>query len=41
MRRRYVSDEELTQVIKLKQNGASWLRIENETGIPRRTAKNG
>lgn len=40
MRRRYVSDEELTQVIKLKQNGASWLRIENETGIPRRTAKN-
>ena len=39
MRRRYVSDEELNQVIKLKQGGASWLRIQNETGIPRRTAQ--
>jgi hypothetical protein len=39
VRRRYVSDEELEQVIKLKRGGASWLRIEKETGVPRRTAK--
>lgn len=40
MRRRYVSETELQQIIKLKQNGASWLRIEKETGVPRRTAMN-
>ena len=39
MRRRYVSEQALNQVIKLKQGGASWLRIQNETGIPRRTAQ--
>jgi len=39
MRRRYVSDEELKLVVKLKQGGASWLKIEKETGVPRRTAK--
>lgn len=39
MRRRYLSDEELHQVIKLKQAGASWLKIEDKTGVPRRSAK--
>jgi hypothetical protein len=39
MRRRYVSDAELTEVIKLKQAGASWLKIQKKTGIPRRSAK--
>ena len=39
MRRREVSDTELNGVIKLKKSGASWLRIQRETGIPRRSAK--
>jgi hypothetical protein len=39
MRRRFISEEELIRVVKLKQAGASWLRIQNETGIPRRLAK--
>ena len=39
MRKRPVTDQELNQVIKLRQAGASWLRIERETGIPRRTAQ--
>ena len=39
MRRRYVTDEELEQVIKLKRGGASWLKIQKETGVPRRTAR--
>jgi len=39
MRRRYLSHEELDQVIKLKQAGASWLKIQQGTGIPRRSAK--
>ena len=39
MRRRYVSEEDLNQVVRLKTGGASWLRIEKETGLPRRTAK--
>lgn len=39
MRRRILSDQELEEVIKRKQSGASWLKIQNETGIPRRTAK--
>ena len=39
MRRRHVSDEELNQVIKLKQAGASWLNIQVKTGVPRRSAK--
>lgn len=38
MRKRYVSDEELNQIIKLKQSGASWLRIQDRTGVPRRSA---
>ena len=39
MRKRYVSDEELNQVIKLKQSGASWMMIQNQTGVPRRSAQ--
>ena len=39
MRKRYVADEEMNHILKLKQAGASWLRIQKETGIPRRTAK--
>jgi hypothetical protein len=39
MRKRYVADEEMNHIVKLKQAGASWLRIQNETGIPRRTAR--
>lgn len=39
MRRRYVSDEELNQVIKLKKAGASWLKIQHKTGVARRSAK--
>jgi hypothetical protein len=39
MRRREVPDEELNQVIRLKQSGASWLKIEHRTGVPRRSAK--
>ena len=31
--------EELEKVIRLKQIGTSWLKIEHETGISRRTAK--
>jgi hypothetical protein len=39
MRRRFISEDELSKVLKLKQSGASWLRIQKETGIPRRLAK--
>jgi hypothetical protein len=39
MRRREVPDEELNQVIRLKQSGVSWLKIEHRTGVPRRSAK--
>jgi plasmid stability protein len=39
VRKRYVADEEMNHILKLKQAGASWLRIQKETGIPRRTAK--
>jgi len=39
MRKRYVSDDELNQVIKLKQSGASWMMIQNQTGVPRRSAQ--
>ena len=40
MRKRYISDNELNQIIKLKQAGASWLMIQNQTGVPRRSAHN-
>lgn len=39
MRRRDLSDEELSRVIRLRQIGTSWLKIQAETGINRRTAK--
>ena len=39
MRKREVSDSELGQIKRLKQTGASWLKIQNETGVPRRAAK--
>lgn len=39
MRKRYVSDDELNQIIKLKQAGASWLMIQKQSGVPRRSAK--
>lgn len=39
MRRRDLSHQELEAVIERKQSGTSWLKIEKETGIPRRAAK--
>lgn len=39
MKRRDLSQDELTQVIRLKQAGTSWVKIQRETGINRRTAK--
>lgn len=39
MRRRELSNEELDKVIKLRQAGASWLKIQHETRIHRRTVK--
>ncbi len=39
MRRRELSNEELDKVIGLRQLGTSWLKIQHETGIHRRSAK--
>ena len=39
MRRRVIANDQVQAVIKLRQAGASWLRIEKQTGIARRTAK--
>lgn len=39
MRRRELSDEELNRIIRLRQVGTSWLKIQHETGIHRQTAK--
>jgi hypothetical protein len=39
MRRRQLSDDELDKVIKLRQAGSSWLKIQHSTGIHRQTAK--
>ena len=39
MRRVHLSDVELNQVIVLRQAGSSWLKIEQQAGIPRRAAK--
>lgn len=39
MRRRNLSDEELTSIINLKRAGTSWTKIQRETGINRRTVK--
>ncbi|MDO8671922.1 MAG: hypothetical protein Q7O66_10900, partial [Dehalococcoidia bacterium] len=39
MRRKDVSPGELPKLVSLKQANTSWLKIERETGIPRRIAK--
>ena len=39
MKRKELAYEELEKVIRLKQIGTSWLKIEHETGISRRIAK--
>ena len=39
MRTRPLTDNELDKVKQLKQRGYSWLKIQNETKIPRRTAQ--
>jgi len=39
MRKKYISEEELNEIIRLNELGASWLKIQKETGIPRRSAK--
>ena len=39
MKRKELAYDELEKVKRLKQIGASWLKIEHETGIPRRAAK--
>lgn len=39
LRRRVLSEEELVKVISLRQAGTSWLKIQQKTGIDRRTAK--
>ena len=39
IKRKELVYEELEKVIRLKQIGTSWLKIEHETGIPRRAAK--
>ena len=39
MKRKELAYDELEKVIRLKQIGTSWLKIEHETGIPRRAAK--
>lgn len=39
MRRRDLSHEELAKVIRLRHENANWLKIQRETGIPRRIAQ--
>jgi hypothetical protein len=39
VRRRDLSHEELAKVIRLRQENATWLKIQRETGIPRRIAQ--
>ncbi len=39
MRKRILTHDELSQVIKLRQSHASWLKIQKETGVPRRSAR--
>ena len=39
LRRRVLSEEDLVKVISLRQAGTSWLKIQQKTGIDRRTAK--
>jgi hypothetical protein len=39
MKKVILSDAQLKRVVRLRQSGASWLRIEREMGIARRSAK--
>ena len=39
MKKIELTSEQLSQILKLRQNRASWLRVEHETGIARRIAK--
>ena len=39
MRKRFISYDELNKIIRLKHSGASWLKIHDQTGVPRRSAK--
>jgi hypothetical protein len=39
MKKRVLSQSEIENLVSLKQRKYSWLRIERETGVPRRTAK--
>jgi hypothetical protein len=39
MKKKILTSDEFNQVLKLKQAGDSWLKIERATGIPRRTAQ--
>jgi hypothetical protein len=39
MKKKILSDEELNRVLRLKQAGVSWLKIQHQSGIPRRIAK--
>ncbi len=39
MRKRELSDSEWNSVRKLRETGASWSKIQRETGVPRRKAK--
>jgi hypothetical protein len=39
MRTRELANEELDKIVKLRQIGTSWLKIQHETGIDRRKAK--
>ena len=39
MRKREVSANELAKIVSLRQNNFSWLKIEKETGVPRRIAQ--
>ena len=39
MARKELSEEQIDEVVKQRQRGASWLKIEKETGVSRRVAK--
>lgn len=39
MRKIDLSSKQINKVIRLRRNGTSWLKIQRETGIPRRSAK--
>jgi len=39
MKKRILSDDEFNRVLRLKQSGTRWLKIQRETGVPRRIAK--